>query len=107
MRIKVRRPADLTARYGGEEFAVIMPETDGKGAWYVAEGIRLELAKMEIPHSKSPAAPYVTISFGIASMFPGADAYPHMLIQNADRALYQAKQQGRNRVVRIDGPFSS
>jgi len=101
IRMKARRPADLIARYGGEEFAVIMPETDGKGAWHVAEGIRLELAEKAILHGNSSVAPYVTISFGVASLFPGAGISPQALIKDADRALYRAKQEGRNRVIQI------
>jgi diguanylate cyclase (GGDEF)-like protein/PAS domain S-box-containing protein len=99
IRKKVRRPGDLTARYGGEEFAIIMPETDIKGAWFVAEGIRQELIKKRIPHCQSTAAQYVTISCGIASMIPRLHTTPKTLIEKADKGLYRAKQQGRNRIV--------
>ena len=95
----VRRPGDLIARYGGEEFAIVMPETDIGGALHIAEMIRQELAAKRIPHSCSSVAPFVTISCGIASMFPSVNIQPHMLIQKADQALYRAKQKGRNCTV--------
>jgi len=99
IRKRVRRPSDLSARYGGEEFAIVMPETDVKGAWHIAEMIRQELLKMRIPHEGSMVAPCITLSCGIAAMFPSASTKPEMLIQRADQALYRAKQKGRNCVA--------
>jgi diguanylate cyclase (GGDEF)-like protein/PAS domain S-box-containing protein len=99
IRKRVGRPGDLIARYGGEEFAIVMPETDISGALQVAENIRQELAKQEIPHSKSSASPHVTISCGVAMMSPAAENNPQDLIERADQGLYLAKQQGRNCVA--------
>ena len=99
IRKKVGRPGDLIARYGGEEFAIVMPETDLRGAFQVAENICQELKKQCIAHARSSAAPYVTISCGIASMFPAADNNPKTLIERADHSLYEAKQAGRDRIV--------
>jgi diguanylate cyclase (GGDEF)-like protein len=99
IRKKVGRPGDLIARYGGEEFAIVMPETDIRGALQVAENVRQELTNLNIPHSQSSAASCVTISCGIATMFPGEDNNPKMLIEKADQGLYRAKQQGRNCVA--------
>jgi diguanylate cyclase (GGDEF)-like protein/PAS domain S-box-containing protein len=99
IRKRVGRPGDLIARYGGEEFAIVMPETDIRGAMQVAENIRQELTKQSIPHSRSSVASCVTISSGIASMFPSADNNPQTLIERADQGLYRAKQQGRNCIV--------
>jgi diguanylate cyclase (GGDEF)-like protein/PAS domain S-box-containing protein len=99
IRNSVRRVSDMCARYGGEEFAVIMPETDINGARHVADKIRRSLEELQIPHKRSDAAPYVTISFGIATMVPSDDVPPNALIEMADQRLYRAKQQGRNCVV--------
>lgn len=96
---QVTRPADLVARYGGEEFAVILPETEAKGAWSVAEKIRLAVNDLQINHQGSEAADVVTLSLGVASMAPDAKDQRRTLIQKADEALYQAKRTGRNRAV--------
>jgi diguanylate cyclase (GGDEF)-like protein len=92
----VRRAGDLAARYGGEEFVIVMPDTDSKGVWHVADKIRRHLEQVGIPHSKSKAASVVTISCGIATVIPSNASSPQMLIENADRGLYRAKSQGRN-----------
>lgn len=91
-----KRPADLVARYGGEEFAVLLPDTDVEGAIYVAQQIRQQIAKLAIPHTASRASTYVTISMGIASLIPTLECLQEKLIIAADRALYKAKEQGRN-----------
>jgi diguanylate cyclase (GGDEF)-like protein/PAS domain S-box-containing protein len=99
IRKRVGRPGDLIARYGGEEFAIVMPETDVSGALQVAENIRQELARQQIPHCKSTAASHVTISCGVAMMLPTGENNPQALIERADQGLYLAKQRGRNCVV--------
>jgi diguanylate cyclase (GGDEF)-like protein len=104
IRKKVGRPGDLIARYGGEEFAIVMPETDIKGALQVAENIRQELSKQEILHGHSSVGPYVTISCGIAAIFPNASNQPKDLIERADQGLYLAKQKGRDCVVVFEDP---
>jgi diguanylate cyclase (GGDEF)-like protein/PAS domain S-box-containing protein len=96
---KVRRAGDLGARYGGEEFAIVMPDTDIKGAWHVADQIRRDLMDMKIPHSQSSAASFVTISCGVSSMIPSNENSPQILIENADQGLYRAKGRGRNCVA--------
>ncbi|MBN2320665.1 MAG: diguanylate cyclase [Acidobacteria bacterium] len=102
IRQSLHRVSDMGARYGGEEFAVIMPETDIDGARIVAERIRNGLKELGIPHSRSDAAPYVTVSYGVASMIPRDDLQPWTLIETADRRLYLAKQKGRDRIVADD-----
>lgn len=96
---KVRRAGDLAARYGGEEFAIVMPDTDIKGAWHVADQIRRDLVEMKIPHSRSTAASFVTISCGVSSMIPSNENSTQMLIEYADQGLYRAKSMGRNCVA--------
>ncbi len=93
------RPGDLAARYGGEEFAAILPNTSLLGAEKVAEQIRSQVEALELPHANSSVSPWVTISLGIATRVPGNDEQDAALLEGADRALYKAKQQGRNRVV--------
>lgn len=90
-----RRPSDLFARYGGEEFAFILPETPASGATHVAELVRQSVEGSQIDHEGSPIG-FVTTSIGVATMQPTRDMSSEILIKAADRALYRAKQEGRN-----------
>ncbi|RXT07936.1 PAS domain S-box protein [Ammoniphilus sp. CFH 90114] len=92
------RSGDTVFRYGGEEFGVILPETDVAGAIHVAEKIRVAIDALNIPHSGSKVSDHVTISLGTATMVPTMYTSANDLVEAADRALYQAKQEGRNRV---------
>ncbi len=93
----LKRKTDLVARYGGEEFVVILPHTDAMGACQVAELIRQSVLDLQLPHSHvNGCQRYVTVSLGIASQVANRCQSPQSLIDGADRALYQAKSQGRN-----------
>jgi diguanylate cyclase (GGDEF)-like protein len=94
----VKRPGDMAARYGGEEFCIIMPETDQKGAYNLAEQIKQEVESLNIPHAKSKIVSHVTVSMGTATTIPGLHVTTTMLINAADKALYTAKRDGRNTI---------
>jgi diguanylate cyclase (GGDEF)-like protein/PAS domain S-box-containing protein len=95
---QLSRPADLVARYGGEEFVVLLPDTSPNGARHMAERMRAAVESLAIPHEKSEVAPHVTLSLGTATIKPVPGTPPESLIAAADKALYQAKSLGRNRV---------
>jgi diguanylate cyclase (GGDEF)-like protein len=94
----VRRPSDLVARYGGEEFVVLLPNTNLAGAMAVAEAIQSMLQQLKRPHRNSQVSDCVSMSFGLASAVPTEDRIPDSLLADADRSLYRAKAQGRNRI---------
>lgn len=98
----MRRPADFCARYGGEEFAVILPNTNLAGARHLLEDFRTAITAFTIKQDGLPNIPGVTVSIGIAEKGPLESIGAEELLQRADKALYNAKRQGRNRVV----PFS-
>jgi diguanylate cyclase (GGDEF)-like protein len=97
------RPEDMAARYGGEEFACILPQTGNEGAQAVARRIMKNLNALDIPHPESTVAACVTVSIGIASAVPVTVDDGANLVVQADKALYQAKRQGRNQIVVYQG----
>jgi diguanylate cyclase (GGDEF)-like protein len=94
----VTRAGDLVARYGGEEFAVILSHMAEDEAIAVADRLRAAVEELRIPHRASSASDHVTISLGVAAMVPERDDQASALLALADRALYTAKEGGRNRV---------
>lgn len=90
------RPGDLLARYGGEEFVAILPHTELKGAVELAENFHERIRDLKLPHQDSPVSATITISAGIASVIPDQSLSPSQVIAMADKALYEAKQAGRN-----------
>ncbi len=98
IRTFARRPGDLTARYGGEEFVLVLADTDAVCAADIAESIRTSVESLRISHDHSLTG-VVTISAGVATVVPDPDISRKWLIEVADLALYQAKRDGKNRVV--------
>ena len=96
----MKRPADLAARYGGEEFAVILPDTPAQAAHQLAEQIRDSVAARKIQHDESPYG-IITLSAGVAGKIPEDDKGWEILVKLADKALYQAKNAGRNRIIAV------
>ncbi len=92
------RPTDFVARYGGEEFLLILPDTDAAGGRDLSEKVRAGIEGMKIPHDSSGPAAYVTISIGGVTSRGSADAAAS-IVEAADAMLYEAKRQGRNRVL--------
>lgn len=92
----VRNGFDVVARYGGEEFAVILPHTALFDASQVATRINMEVQQLQIPHKTSLVEKYVTVSLGVASQIPELQSSPEVLISEADKALYKAKNNGKN-----------
>jgi diguanylate cyclase (GGDEF)-like protein/PAS domain S-box-containing protein len=93
----IKRPPDIVCRYGGEEFVIKLPETDEEGARVVAERLRNGIQDLRILHAGSRVSKFVTISLGVASIIPNKYISANELIERADKALYKAKLDGRNR----------
>jgi diguanylate cyclase (GGDEF)-like protein len=94
----IRRSGDFAARWGGEEFAILLPNTAMDSALDIAEKIREDVESLLIPCIDG-SANRVTISVGVNSLIPVQGSSVDAFISNADKALYEAKDQGRNRVV--------
>lgn len=92
----MKRPADSIWRYGGEEFAILLPDTDNAHA--LAESCRKTIERLQMPHKSSMVSSVVTISIGVCICTPDQKTNSISFIFNADKALYRAKESGRNRV---------
>lgn len=93
----VKRPPDLVCRYGGEELAIILPDTNNSGAMLLAERIRRQIESLKIVFDGVNIP--LTATMGVSSFVPNTHKTPFDLIELADKALYQAKSSGRNRVL--------
>lgn len=93
----IKRSTDLVARYGGEEFVLVLPDTDKSGAVTIAKKIQSAIAQHKIPHASHLSSDQVTVSLGIATVIPTVEGSWEKLLSHADFALYQAKEQGRDR----------
>jgi two-component system cell cycle response regulator len=96
------RRGDIVYRYGGEEFLILLPEQDSVSAATMAEGVRLAVEDIFLPHPARPGGDRITISVGVAGAGPEDVKDSQVLIEQADQALYLAKQSGRNRVAMYD-----
>ena len=96
----LRRSADISCRYGGEEFCLILPETDSKGAISLAEELRESVEDCQINYNNITVK--LTISCGISTYLQQHNVKPEHLFALADKALYEAKDNGRNQVIQHD-----
>ena len=94
---KLKRPTDLVSRFGGEEFAIILPNTNQEGALQVAESIRKAI--FELPISWGGVTIPLTVSIGVSVEIVSSEQHTTLLLELADKALYRAKNEGRNRVM--------
>lgn len=95
----VSRASDLVARYGGEEFIVVLGDTPLEGGLNIAEKIRAAVERLGIPHEGAERHQCVTVSIGVTSTLPGHDTNPETVLVAADRAMYNAKNDGKNKVA--------
>lgn len=95
---ELRSGGDFVARYGGEEFVVLLSGSSLDAAKATAERLCEAIRALDLPHKTSVAASIVTVSIGVATVVPEADARWMELVEAADGALYRAKATGRNRV---------
>ena len=101
----INRTTDCLARYGGEEFAIILPCTSLSGAITLVQAMQRAIADLNISHSGHlGGSSQVTLSFGLASTVPPPHSHPQFLIDQADQALYQAKEKGRNCLFMAPSP---
>jgi diguanylate cyclase (GGDEF)-like protein/PAS domain S-box-containing protein len=99
----VRRAGDLAARYGGEEFVLLLPMMKASEAAQIAEEIRTKVLALKILHKESGTSGFVTLSLGVAAVVPKQDVSAEGLIAMADKALYRAKREGKNRLMTAGG----
>lgn len=97
--LHAQRPLDFAARFGGEEFALLLYGPANEQGRELPEELRRTVEELRIPHAESTTSAYLTVSVGVAIISPGTDRSLPGAIQIADEALYQAKEEGRNRVV--------
>ena len=95
----LNRGGDMAARFGGEEFLVILPDTEAEGAVSTGQNILQAVWNLEIPHAQSEHG-RVTVSIGMATMICNSSREARNLLEEADKALYQAKAKGRNQIYR-------
>jgi len=100
------RVTDIAARYGGEEFVLLFAETDAEAATMLAESVRAHVEGLQLPHPRSLTSAWITVSIGVATIVPNQLDNIETLFVAADRAMYVAKEEGRNQ-VRVTRPGSA
>jgi len=98
LRSALHRAGDLVARYGGEEFAILLPETESDGAFNIADNIRVALEQATPSCTGCP----ITVSVGVTTWEGHDETPPAQILETADKALYNAKQNGRNRIESLE-----
>lgn len=99
MQETLKRPGDYLFRLGGEEFGVLISDINEEKAYHMAEKIRHNVQALNIEHKQSKSSKYVTISIGLVTLIPNQFSEPEQILHKADENLYNAKAEGRNRVV--------
>lgn len=94
----LQRPADCVGRYGGDEGIIMLPDTDFTGVVHIAESIRKSVLELTIEHVDSQCHEYVTLSIGCVSTIPGRNMTLTNVLTSLDKALYESKEEGRNRI---------
>lgn len=102
LRSPLMRPSDLAARFGGEEFVILLPGTDLEGGAHIAESIRQDVEQLAILHAGTSVNGLVTMSFGVTAVKPHGGLVELDMVCAADKALYMAKEEGRNRCIALD-----
>lgn len=97
---KVLTPSEFIARYGGEEFIILIPNSNAERVISIAQDVIQSIQNLQIPHTSSKVANYVTVSAGIVNMVLEDENSAKSLLLLADDALYEAKESGRNRISR-------
>lgn len=100
MQDSLARASDMAIRFGGEEFCIMLPGVKPDDAMKISERIRNKINSLNLEHKTSQVAEHVTVSCGVASVIPSGEAAAAEIIKMADKALYQAKNKGRNRSVK-------
>ncbi|MEM6581221.1 MAG: GGDEF domain-containing protein [Pseudomonadota bacterium] len=96
------RAGEMVGRFGGEEFILVLPGANAQSAMRTAERLKNLVSSEGIPHDKSEISSIITVSQGVVSMLPDADLTPVDIIKRVDEALYQAKNEGRNRICVVE-----
>ena len=96
---QLKRASDFIARYGGEEFVVVLPNTNAENARLIASRLRRSVEEARIKSGNEDTSPWVTVSIGVATTTAEYDQSHSLLIDAADKCLYESKSKGRNRVT--------